>query len=149
MIIKNNKKLITIIAVVICSIMVGTVIIAVFSKQNEKLVNKEEIVISEQDQKIANLYSAIYQKPLGEVIDIWKEFKDWDDVNIHLTQEKFGFLDEERSKLLEEGYEYEDIDEAEILALENSLSARDILTKRGKENSKTSWKKVKKELGIK
>jgi len=144
---KQREILIGIGLVLILAILV--VVKLNFFKPKEQVIPEEQIVISEQDQKIANLYSAIYQKPLNEVIDVWKELKDWDDVNIYLTQEKFGFLDEERSKLLEEGYEYEDIDEAEILALENSLSARDILTKRGKENSKTSWKKVKKELGIK
>ena len=145
----KNKKLITIIAISICVIMVAAITITIFSQQKGKPVTEEQIVISDQDKKIAELYSAIYEKPVDEIIDIWTKLNNWDDVNIHLTQEKFGFLDEEKLQLIEEGYEHEDIDEAELIALENSLDANGILKERGKGSSKKSWKKVKKEFNLK
>ena len=98
---------------------------------------------------IAETYSKLYGKKVEEVYSMWEESQNWEDVENLLSREKFGILDHEVTELVNKGYDFEDIKEAEALGLLSGSNAKEIIKERGKWGNRKSWAKVRKALGLK
>ena len=140
--IKQKKNIIIAAAIVVAVVIIS---LAVWLIAGAVAAQKE----AEKNNKIAEVYAVLYQKPVEKIQEIKKGYDDWADVDDHLTREKYGFLEEERLKFIDEGYALDDIDKAEKYGLENNLSAKEILLARGKGKKTKAWDKIEKEFNIK
>jgi len=104
--------------------------------------------LSSKEKKIAEIYSKLYEKNVDEVERLWRENGSWEKVNNLLEKEKFGILDHEKTTLVYEGYDIEDILKAEDLGLKNGSDAMEIIHTRGKGKDKVSWNTVIKKLKL-
>lgn len=141
----GKKKIlvqIAIIVVVLVTIVIGYVNV---KRQHEHDYMTE---LSTGDQEIVRLYATLYDKSDNEVAKLKQEKKDWKKVNEELENEFFVIPEQIKYDMAQDGYDIDDLNEAESMSRRTGKKAISLAKAKGKAGKK-KWSEVVKDEEIK
>lgn len=119
------------------------------SFQNEKQSPRDYVAeLGKEDQKLVQIYAALYDKSDQEVAKMKQEKRDWKKVNEALERDFFIIPEQKKFDLVQEGYKIEDLYEAEAMSKRTGRKAMELAKAKGKAGEK-KWSEVVKDEEIK
>lgn len=120
-------------------------------KENKDQVMEQEDVgenyrmLSESDQDIANLYAELYESSPETVATMQKDMEDWDKTAKELEKDFFTISENVKYQMNKEGYSFDDMAQAEKLAVQTGRKAMDLILEKGVEADHREWSDVVKD----
>lgn len=144
-IIKGKKKFIGVAVSVALVILV--VSLCIIDRRHDQMA--EETInyiaeLSEEDKELAGIYATLYELSDNEVAKMKQEKKDWDTVNKELEKQFFTIPEQKKYDMVQEGYDIEDLYEAEVMATKTGRKAIELAKEKGKAGEK-KWSEVVKD----
>lgn len=142
---KGQKKFIGV-AVSVALVLLVFSLCIISRRQDETTEETEETInymaeLSEEDKELAGIYATFYEISDNEVAKMKQEKKDWDTVNKELEKQFFAIPEQTKYDMVQEGYDIEDLYEAEVLAAKTGRKAIDLAKEKGKAGEK-KWSEV-------
>lgn len=145
----NKKKIGKWTGILVLALLIVWFGIRQLSFQNEKQIPRDYMAeLGKEDQKLVQIYAALYDKSDQEVAKMKQEKKDWKKVNEALERDFFVIPEQKKFDLVQAGYEIEDLYEAEAMSKRTGRKAMELAKAKGKAGEK-KWSEVVKDEEIK
>lgn len=116
------------------------------TEQSEKSPSYE--LLGASDRETADIYAELYETTAEEVAGIRMRTGDWEETGKELEKGFFTIPENKKYQMTQEGYQIEDLNEAEKLSVRSGIKAMELALAKGRASDNRSWEEVKEEKGI-